>query len=107
MLGHKTEECKARITPADACPPSLSADTWAATMKALRLSPQQARIAGLLLRAWENKAIASELGLSLPTLRTYLDRIYRRAKVSNRVGLVVRLFVLALDHERRQRCPPS
>jgi DNA-binding NarL/FixJ family response regulator len=85
----------------------LPAALWAAVIKELRFSEQQDRIVGLLLLGLDNKAIAGELGITVPTLRTYLDRIYRRTGVSNRVTLAVRVFVVARVCEGRGGCPPS
>ncbi len=75
--------------------------TWRRVAKELGLSPQQRRIVELLLRAQRDKAIAATLGLSVPTVRTYMGRIFDRVGVADRMELVLRVFALA------QQCASS
>lgn len=82
-------------TTADLPPLPMDAATWQEIAQQLALPPQQLRIVELLLRGQQDKAIASELGLSFPTVRTYLKRIFERIEVSDRVGLVLRVFAMA------------
>lgn len=44
------------------------------------------------MRGQGNKQIARELGLAIPTVKTYLDRTCRRVGVADRMQLVVRVF---------------
>jgi len=69
--------------------------TWQALAKQLALSPQQTRIVELILRGHQDKEIAAELSLSVPTVRTYLTRIFDRLGVTDRMGLVLHVFSLA------------
>jgi DNA-binding NarL/FixJ family response regulator len=69
--------------------------TWAAVTDALALSPQQNRIVELILCGKQDREIAAALGLSFPTVRTYLGRIFDRLKVDDRMGLVLHVFALA------------
>lgn len=72
--------------------------TWHAIAKELQLSPQQTRIVGLILRGYQDKEIADELALSVPTIRTYLKRTFDRADVADRMGLVLLVFAKAQEH---------
>jgi two-component system NarL family response regulator len=73
----------------------LSAETWRSLAAKLGLSGQQARIVELILRGACDKQIAAELGLRVPTVRTYLDRIFQRTGTNDRLHLVLRIFALA------------
>lgn len=99
---------RVRVAAAGSTPTALDADTWARVVAALRFSPQQARIVGLIVRGLQDKQIASELGLAYATVRTYLDRISVRLGVDSRVALVVRVFEAAQrvrdDHGCQQPC---
>ncbi len=70
----------------------LDAHEWRRVFGSLRLSRQQTRIVALVLEARSDKQIASELDLRLPTVRTYLRRLYHRNGCNSRVGLVLRVF---------------
>jgi DNA-binding CsgD family transcriptional regulator len=70
---------------------------WQAIVASLRLSPQQARIVELILRSAGTRHIAVALGISEPTVKTYLQRVFTRLGVRDRVGLAMR--VLAVSHE--------
>ncbi len=75
----------------------LDRETWAKTISILCLSPQQARIVELLLLGMRDKQIAAQMGLKVPTVRTYLDRIFKRVGVQDRVELILRVFSIALS----------
>jgi DNA-binding NarL/FixJ family response regulator len=68
---------------------------WAAIARQLRLAPQQRRIVELILRGCQDKQIVAELGLALPTIRTYLNRVFVRLHVADRMELVLMLFAMS------------
>lgn len=70
----------------------LSEQEWTALKEMLGLSPQQARIVRYLLQAKPDKQIAKEMGISVPTVRTYLCRLFHKLDVNDRVELVLRVF---------------
>lgn len=76
---------------------------WKDLVQTLRLPPQQIRIVELILLNHGDKQIAVALHIKLPTLRTYIERIYARLDVHDRLGLLLRL--LAMSH-RVCRCEP-
>lgn len=82
-------------TPADLPSLPMDATTWQAIVDQLALPPQQIRVVELILRGQQDKEIATALGLSFPTVRTYLKRVFDRAEVSDRVGLVLHIFAMA------------
>jgi DNA-binding CsgD family transcriptional regulator len=56
------------------------------------LSPQQTRIVELILLNKCDKQIAQAMGLKVPTVRTYLQRVFLRMGVNDRLSLVLKLF---------------
>jgi DNA-binding CsgD family transcriptional regulator len=94
--------------PLPSASPPLDPATWAAVVKALGLSPQLSRIVELILRSRRDKEIAAALGLTVPTVWTYLGRIFLRVGVKDHVELVVRVFTVAQALQRsEQACRPS
>lgn len=74
--------------------------TWAAVVVELKLSPQLARVVELLLLAKRDKQIAAELGVSKPTVRTYLSRIFIQLGAADRAEVVLRVFAVASRLQR-------
>ncbi len=72
----------------------MDAATWQSVAKQLALSPQQTRIVELILCGLQDKDIAAELSLTIPTVRTYLSRIFDRTGVSDRLALVLHIFAI-------------
>ena len=75
----------------------LNAHEWRHVQERFRLAPQEARIAGLIIDGQRDKQIAAAMGLSIPTVRTYLTRIFQRIGVADRTELVVRIFACARE----------
>src|SRR5438105_3182734 len=73
----------------------LDAGTWSRIVESLRLSPQQARIVEMILEGLCDKQIASALGLTVPTIRTHLGRIFQRNGLEDRIELILRAFAVA------------
>ena len=93
-----TQDTNHALQHDDELPPlPMSQSTWQAIAKTLAFSPQQTRIVELILRGRQDKEIAAELGLSVPTVRTYLKRIFDRSDVSDRLSLVLRIFAMAQE----------
>lgn len=88
-------------------PRPLDDTCWAAVVRELELAPQQERIVRLIMQSKGDKQIARELGLAFPTVRTYLNRVFDRAGVEDRMQLVHRIYAIAINAWSRDRCPPS
>lgn len=84
--------------PVYALPSFLSPDAWQHIVASLQLSPQQARIVALILQGKQDKEIAAELHLNRYTIRTYLRRVFDRASIENRMGLVLRILELCSNY---------
>jgi DNA-binding NarL/FixJ family response regulator len=50
-----------------------------------RLTPRESEVAKLVLRGFNNKDIAQQLGLQVGTVKIHLHRIYRKLGVPNRM----------------------
>jgi DNA-binding NarL/FixJ family response regulator len=71
---------------------ALSNPEWQRVVCEVGLSVQQARIVELILAGRADKEIAREMGLRVPTVRTYLSRIFQRTGCTDRINLVVKVF---------------
>jgi DNA-binding CsgD family transcriptional regulator len=65
---------------------------WTDICRSLGLAARHREVVELILQNKSAKQIARELGLKIPTVRTYLQRIYIRSGVVDRMGLVLKLF---------------
>ena len=57
----------------------------------VRFSPRQVQIIGLIATGASDKEIAGKLGISVPTVRTHLQRLYRDRGLRNRAEAVALL----------------
>ena len=73
----------------------MTPQVWQAIVIELKLSPQQTLIVESILRGNQDKQIAEELDLSVATVRTYLNRIFERTDVRDRLNLVLMIFKMA------------
>jgi len=71
----------------------LSGESWDAIAAALRLSPRESEIAfAILLDDPSESGIADRLGISMHTVHTHIERVYRKLGVTSRSKLVAALF---------------
>lgn len=84
----------------DADPPRalpLDEVAWRRVVLEMGFAPQEARVVAGVLRGQRDKQIAEELGLGLPTVRTYLGRACRRCEAADRLELFIRVLTRALS----------
>ena len=81
----------------------LSAELWQAVVAELELSPQQERVARLLLLGYGAKEIADRLNLALSTIQTYLTRMFHRLKISKRMQFATHVMSLAVQIVQSQQ----
>ncbi len=67
----------------------LSEQEWTSVREKLGLSTQQAQMVKHLLQAKCDKEIAQSMGISVPTVRTYMSRVFQKLGVDDRVELVL------------------
>ena len=89
----------------DAFPPlPVDDDHWLAIVQAMQLSPQQAKIVELVLRGLCDKQIAAAMGISEPTIRTYLQRISARTQTRGRMALAMRVLAVSRQVDAESGC---
>ncbi|MBN2131843.1 MAG: response regulator transcription factor [Sedimentisphaerales bacterium] len=76
----------------------LSAQEWSQLKEHLGLPPRQAEIANSIIHGKSDKQIARELGISLPTVRTHMTRLFRKLDLNDRVELVLHVFTCMREH---------
>lgn len=67
----------------------------------VRLSERELQVVRLVASGCSNQVIADELCLSLPTVRTYLRRMFLKLDVTDRTQLAVLAYEAGLLHEQR------
>jgi len=76
--------------------------TWRVIAEQLDLSPQQTRVVELILHGLQDKEITAELSITFSTLRSHLERIYRRLQVSSSKEAILLVFRMA---QNLNTCP--
>lgn len=69
---------------------------WLPRVLLPELTPREAQALAALARGLSNKAIASELGISPDTVKDYLENVYRKLDVRDRVSALRRAVELGL-----------
>jgi len=69
--------------------PIFAPDEWQSIFRGLSLSPRQTQVIRMLFDGYCDKQIAEELGISVPTVRSHLQRLYARFRVQDRTALVI------------------
>jgi DNA-binding NarL/FixJ family response regulator len=67
----------------------LPSNAWRLIAKSLRISDRELQIIQEIFDDRKESAIADDLTISVHTVHTHLERLYRKLGVSTRVGLVV------------------
>lgn len=80
-------------------PLPMPAERWAAVVAQLHVSEQTARVAEMVLRGLSDKSIGAELGIGVGTVRIYIARLFLKTGAENRVGLVIKFFVMAAGED--------
>jgi DNA-binding CsgD family transcriptional regulator len=83
---------------------------WCAICTSLRLSRREQQIAEGILEDLKEVAIARRLGMSLSTVKTHTERMYRKLDVASRPGLIRQLWfahvaLLAQGGPTWRNCP--
>lgn len=73
-------------------PHVFTTEEWNIISRGLSLPPRQAQIIRMLFEGYSDKQIAQELKISVPTVRSHLQRMYSKFRVQDRTTLVVYIF---------------
>jgi DNA-binding NarL/FixJ family response regulator len=80
---------------------SFQRQTQAAGADTVELSPREAEVLELLARGYLYKEIAEALAISLPTVNTYIRRIYEKLHVRSRAQAVAKYAHIPLGESHR------
>jgi len=80
---------------------SFQRQTQAADADSVELSPREAEVLELLARGYLYKEIAEALAISLPTVNTYIRRIYEKLHVRSRAQAVAKYAHIPLGESHR------
>jgi DNA-binding CsgD family transcriptional regulator len=69
----------------------FSEQAWPEIARSLRLSPRELQIVRAFFDDRTESAMAADLGISPHTVHTYVERLYRKLAVVDRVELVLRV----------------
>lgn len=69
--------------------PLFSENQWHRVSRELNLSPRQGALAQSLLLGRSDKQIAREMGITVPTVRSHITRLFRKFDVSDRIELIL------------------
>ena len=70
----------------------VSTDQWNKISLLLKLSGRELQVCRLLMDGHTRLSIAQQLGIKGRTVRQYLEQLHVKLRVSNRVGLVLRVI---------------
>lgn len=84
----------------------VSEQEWSLLKEDLGLSSRQAEIVYGILHAKSDKQIASELDISLPTVRTHMARLFQRFDLNDRVELLLHVLVALREYWQRKTTAP-
>ena len=78
---------------------------WNDLGEELSLSRRHTEIIRCIFLSMPDKQIASELGIAVPTVRTYLGRIYIKFDIQDRVELIMFILDKFFAECQRNGCP--
>src|SRR5262249_58910718 len=70
----------------------ISPEDWVSIAQQLHLSPRELTVAVLIFEGNSRYQIAKRMGRATGTVRTYIDRVFVKLNVSDRLGLVLRIL---------------
>jgi DNA-binding NarL/FixJ family response regulator len=80
----------------------FSSGEWERLFDVLCVSRRESQILLGLFENLNESSIAARLGISAHTVRTHVERLYRKLQVNNRIGLLLKVFQAYLhQHESR------
>lgn len=80
----------------------IGAMKWSAVVHNLSLSERESAIAALLLRGHSQPQIAAEMKISVHTVHTHLERLYRKLGVHSGKAVIAKLFQVYVETSQSQ-----
>jgi len=85
-------EAPAALSPRRRGQHVLTDSQWQAVAQVLRFSGRELELVKAVFDRPADRAVAQSLGVSVHTVRTHFERLYRKTGVNSRVELAVRVF---------------
>ena len=85
----------------------MSPEDWLSIAASLGLSERELEVVKSVFEGGTEVLIARRLNLSSHTIHSHLDRVYKKLRVSNRCGVVIKVFAEYLSsglHEEAGSC---
>jgi DNA-binding CsgD family transcriptional regulator len=79
----------------------LSDSEWAQLGRTMTLTHRETQVLRLVFAEAKNEVIAKALGISIGTVRTLLERVYRKCGCRSRTGAVVSAFRTYVEKMKR------
>jgi len=76
----------------------FSEQEWARLEECLGLPPRQAEITKHIVYGQSDKQIARDLGITIPTVRTHVSRLFRKLGLNDRKELILHVFTCLREH---------
>jgi DNA-binding CsgD family transcriptional regulator len=77
----------------------ISSEQWDRIRESLNLSPREFQVVLTVCAELKDRAIAERLGISIHTVRTHFERLFRKLNVNSRAGLVMCVLRSVCDHQ--------
>ncbi len=83
----------------------FSDSEWTEIAEGLFLSPREGQIIKSLFYDKSDKQIALDLKITVPTVRTYMGRLFRKLDADDRVDLILHIFNQFRQNCQKLNCP--
>ena len=81
----------------------VSEQEWLTLRENLGLSRQQAEIIRHILRGASDREIAEQMEISVSTVRTYMNRLFHKFHLNDRLKLALHVVACAREHSLRSQ----
>lgn len=100
-------ELELRSMPRRAVPDLLTAAEWSKLVRALRLTRREADVSRRALYDERASSLANDLGLSVDTIRTYRNRVFRKLDVRSMTQAIAYAFSVYVQLSRAETSGPN
>lgn len=83
----------------------FSEQEWAGLVEDMHMSMREGEITHCLFIGLSDKQIAQKLQMRIPTVRTHMERLFRKLDVNDRQELILNIFFHFRDGCRKLNCP--
>ena len=84
----------------------LDEKQWLYVQKRYHMTPRELQVAKLVCQGFNNEEIARALKIQQGTVKTHLRNVYRRARVKNKITMLLKLVDQATKFSTKSRITP-